>query len=341
MLVVLALLAACGGGGSSPRRASSSASTPPAPTVTSTPPPATTAPPPPPPTNPLTGLPGDPPASVVAVKIDDTENGRPQIGIDAADVVYIELAEGGLTRVLAIFASQLPTVGPVRSLRPSDPELVSEYGPVAIAASGGAGAAISAVDSSILVDARYDNVPSAYNGTGGRYAPYNLVADLSAVASASHPAGAKDVGFRWAADDPRLAAAPIANQFSVPMSQQTTVSFTYDAASGRYVRYIDGVAQTADGGAPVSTPNVLVQECTVVTDPSDVDVNGVASQYTQSVGSGPATLFRAGKRIDGTWSRPALDAPTTFTAADGQPMLLAPGGVWVALVPQGAPITSG
>lgn len=331
------LISGCGGGGSSKKTDAPSTS------ATPTPPPSTTEapppPPPPPPTNPLTGVVGAAPAAVVGVKIDDTASARPHIGTDVADVVYIEQAEGGLTRLLAVYGSQLPTVGPVRSLRRSDAELLSQYGHVPLAASGGAGGPVAAVDASVLINAQYGNIPGAYARLGSRPAPYNLVADLSAVVASTAATPAQDVGFRWAADDPRLAAAPGGTTVHTVVGQ-TSVDFAYDAATGRYVRSIDGAAQTVVGGAPESTPNVLVQICDVQPDPEDVDVNGQLSQYTSTIGSGPAVLFRGGKRIDGTWSRPAIDAPTTFTAADAAPMLLAPGGVWVALAQQGSPVDS-
>ncbi len=92
----------------------------PTPTPTPTPTPAAV--------NPLTGLGPVPTGSVVAVKIDDTANGRPQRGIDLADIVYIEQAEGGLSRLVGVFATNKPSVEAVRSVRTSDPELLSQYG---------------------------------------------------------------------------------------------------------------------------------------------------------------------------------------------------------------------
>lgn len=338
-LAVLLLISGCGGGGSKKADAASSTPTPPP-----TPPPSTTeappAPPPPPPTNPLTGVQMAPPGAVIGVKIDDTENARPHIATDQADVVYVEQAEAGLTRLLAVYGTQLPTVGPVRSLRRSDAELLSQYGHIPLAASGGAGAAVAAVDNSVLINAQYGSVPDAYSRLNSRYAPYNLVADLNAVVAGTASTPAPDVGFRWAADDPRLAAAAVGNTVHTVVGQ-TSVDFVFDPASGRYVRYIDGVAQTVVGGAAESTPNVLVQICDVEADPADVDVNGVVSMYTNTIGSGAAVLFRSGKRMDGTWSRPSLESGTTFTAADGTSMLLAPGGVWVVLAQQGSPVASG
>lgn len=338
-LSVVLVLAGCGGDAKPTK-----SDTPTSPTSSVAPPPTTEAPappapPPPPPTNPLTGVLGAPPAAVVGVKIADTANARPHIATDLADVVYIEQAEAGLTRLLAVYGTQIPTsVGPVRSLRPSDAELLSQYGPVPLASSGGAGAAVEAVDNSILVNAQQGNVPNGYTRAGNRYAPYNLIADLSAVAAMS-PVPARDVGFRFAAEDPRLAAAPVANTMHTVVGQ-TSVDFVFDPASGRYVRHIGGVPQVVAGGGSESAPNVLVQMCDVHPDAGDIDVNGALSMYTVTVGTGPAVLFRSGKRIDGTWSRPAVDAPTMFTAADGTPMLMAPGSTWVVLAQNGAPVES-
>ena len=71
------------------------------------------------------------------MKIDDTAPGRPQVGIDKADVVYIEAVEAGYTRLAAIFGTNKPTVGYVRSTRPSDPDLLLQYGKITEAYSGG------------------------------------------------------------------------------------------------------------------------------------------------------------------------------------------------------------
>ena len=81
---------------------------------------------------------------------------------------------------------------------------------------------------------------------------------------------------------------------------------------------------------------MLVQLCSVTVNPGDVDVMGNPSQYTHSVGSGRAVLFRGGHRIDGKWSRPSAGAATRFTDLKGKPLLLAPGGVVVVLATKGA-----
>ena len=74
---------------------------------------------------------------ILVVKIDDTPAAHPQAGLEDADVVYIEQVEGGLTRLAAVFSSKIPDViGPVRSARISDIELLEQFGRVAFAYSG-------------------------------------------------------------------------------------------------------------------------------------------------------------------------------------------------------------
>ena len=74
---------------------------------------------------------------LLAVKIDDTNMAHPQIGLEDAEIVFIEQVEGGLTRLAAIFSTVIPQrVGPVRSARISDIDVLSQFGRVAFAYSG-------------------------------------------------------------------------------------------------------------------------------------------------------------------------------------------------------------
>ena len=116
----------------------------------------------------------------------------------------------------------------------------------------------------------------------------------------------------------------------------TRVGFVWDAKMRTYARTVDGRRIATAKGAPVAKPNVLVQFCNIKVDRSDVDVNGNPSMYTKSLGSGRVVLFRDGKRIEGRWSRSSLGAPTVFSDSSGKPLLLAPGGTFVALARPGA-----
>jgi hypothetical protein len=289
------------------------------------------------PVNPFTGIGPVPGGPVIAVKIEDTVDARPQVGLDKADIVYIEQVEGGLTRMAAIFATNKPLVEPVRSVRASDSELLTQYGKIALVASGGGGTSLPTLDSSGLVGVINDRGGPGFGRDGNRPAPHNLTSDLSAVSSAVKAAGARDVGFHWSAADPRVTAGPPAPAINTVVGG-TPVSFVWDRGHGRYIRTVAGQALTVASGATVSTPNVLVQFCQVVTDYGDVDVAGNPSAMTKTIGSGRVVLFRNGHRVEGKWSRASAGAPTSFTDLKGKPLLLAPGGTYVVLAGNGAPV---
>lgn len=327
---------ALNGGGSNPV----ASSTPPAPTPTATTSVVTPSEVPTPTTqaakvDPLTGEKVST-KPVVAVKIDDTANGRPQLNIDKADVVYIEQAEGGLSRLLAVFHTQLPQVEAVRSTRASDPELMAQYGPVNYVATGGGGNTLQVLANSNLHAAIMDRGDAGFVRDNNRHAPYNVIADLAAIAKDKKGAGAKDIGWTWGAT-----SAPALKQAKAihTVVGSTSVDFVYDAHTNRYNRVIDGVVQKAADGTVISTPNVIVQRCTVTTYPGDVDVNGNPSQFTHSVGTGKVSVFRDGKLYTGTWKRPTSKDGTALTAANGAPIALATGGAWVALVNSGADVS--
>lgn len=274
---------------------------------------------------------------VIGVKIDDTAGGRPQLGIDDADIVYVEAAEGGLTRLFAVFHTDLPRVEAVRSTRASDPELALQYGPLDFVASGGAPVALAALDHSGLRSDVSDRGGPDFTRDSHRQAPYNLVADLSAIAAHLPSGAAKDVGLTWSASMANAAAQPGTDVKA--MVGATPVTFTWDAGAGRYQRVIGGSVQRAADGRIIETPNVVVQFCNVTTDASDIDVSGHPSQYTHTLGSGRVVVFRNGHRIDGTWHRSATSDGTHLLDATGKNIALAPGGAWIILVATGAPLS--
>jgi len=289
--------------------------------------------------NPLTGRLGVPSGPVVAVKVDNTRAARPQVGLESADVVYVEQVEGGQTRLVAVFASRRPRrVEPVRSVRNSDPELLASYGRVALAFSGGAGGPLATLHRSPLIDASPARKGFAYHRDGGRYAPYNLVVDLPRLASALPrvTARVKDVGFRWSAGpDPRLNRARRVTRLRAVIGI-TPVRFQWDGPSHRWVHTApDGTVRRSASGAALGAPNVILQFCRITVDRGDVDVTGAPAAYTHSVGTGRAVVFRDGRVMVGKWVRPTLRSPTRFVDGTGKDLLLRPGGAWVLLVPTG------
>lgn len=320
------------------------AAAPSSPPPTTTRPPATSPPPArpvpkPPVTNPLTGRPGVPRGPVLAVKIDNTGPGRPQIGLEAADVVYVEQVEGGASRLVAVYASRYPArVGPVRSVRNGDPELLSAYGPAGLVFSGGAGGPLATLHRSVLRDL---SGAGGYSRDRSRSAPYNLVNALSQLAGRLPAiARVRDVGFRWADTDPRLATARHVLRMSAVVGR-VPVAFGFDPRTHRWVETIGGRHVRAASGAEITTANVIVQFCRVTVDRTDVDVLGSPSAYTHTVGSGPVVVFRDGRAITGTWVRRKAGAPTRYLDRAGKDITLRTGGAWVLLAATGSPLRYG
>lgn len=284
--------------------------------------------------NPFTG--GKPSGhSVVAVKIEDTGQGRPQLGIDKADIVYIEQVEGGLTRLLAIYNTTLPTVEAVRSTRANDPELAIQFGPIAYVASGGSRAELKPLDRSKLRSDINDRGGPGFARDGNRAIPNNLRANLSVIAAKLKGPGAKDIGLTFSTALRNASTVDTAIRTQVG---GTPVGFNWNAAAHRYVRLIDGSVQHTADGKVIATPNVVVQFCKSTVYPADRDVLGNPAQYTHTVGAGRVSVYRNGRRINGTWTRSSLADGTHLKAAGGKPIALAPGGVWFVLVATGAPL---
>lgn len=327
LLLAVALAAGCSGGGDdSPRAASPTAASPtPTPTPTATPVSV--------PLNPLTGTPIGVDNQVLAVKIDNTKPAFPQQGVEHADVVYLEEVEGGLTRLCAVFSSSLPSkLGPVRSVRETDLELLAPYGKVAFAFSGGNKGVLRAVRRSSVVDVSVDRVPSKYYRVyGGRHAPYNLFTNPnSLLAARPTSARVKDVGFHFG-----TASTPgtPASSFSVAY-QRARAAWTWSVAQGRWLLAMNGRADTVVGGSQLGADNVIVQFVSIERSRFS-DVNGVTSPITRTVGSGRTMYFRDGTVTAGTWSRSGAK-PTVFKDANGKPYLLKPGKTWVILVRKGS-----
>jgi hypothetical protein len=289
-----------------------------------------------PPINPLTG--GAPSQNpVVAVKIDDTAAGRPQAGIDAADVVYIEQVEGGLTRLLAVFDTKLPTVEPVRSTRVGDPEIAQQFGPIAYVASGGSLGELKPLNASPLRTAINDRGDAGFARDPNRSAPFNLTANLAEIGARLKGPKAKDFGLVWSSKVTN--AGSVAGTAVATRVGATRVVFTWDGKRHRYVRVIDGVVQKAADGKVIATPNVVVQFCKITTFLGDIDQSGSPARVTHTIGRGKVAVFRNGRRIDGTWHRSAVGEGTRLIDAHGKAITLAPGGAWFALAATGTPLT--
>lgn len=297
------------------------------------PPPSSTTPPPAPAVfrSPLTGMPADPRAPVFSVKVDNTNLGRPWDGVENADVVYVEPVEGGLTRLNAVFASNLPhSVGPVRSARESDVDILSSYGLPSLVYSGSAAAIVPIVTHAPIQSVVPHDAPDAYHRNDSRPAPENLYVDLPRLLAVKPPpAPARDIGFRFGPTPPAGNPMPRLD-IAFPAAR---VGLTW-APNNRWSIAMDGKPVTFGQNTPMQADTVIVQH--VATRNSIVhDVAGSVSPVAITTGGGDGEILRDGKSYPMRWSRPGPPDPIRMTTPDGKDLPMAPGKVWVLLSQSG------
>lgn len=277
--------------------------------------------------SPFTGEPVSRLRPVLAVKIDNLVDARPQTGLTGADIVYVLPVEGGLSRFMAVFSSRMPAViGPVRSARLEDLQILRQFGRPAFAYSGAAPAVLPVVERSRIVDL-YDGRARGYFRDERRIAPHNLYARTSQLlAQARGASSAHSIGFTFG-PPPAGGEAVAAEQFSYAAA---SFRFTWSAARDRWLVWLDGsrAASTEDGQLSAAT---VVIQYTNVQIPGAVGPHA-PTPYARSIGSGRALVLRDGRAFRARWARPTADGGTIFRTAFGQPMPFARGPVWVVLI---------
>jgi hypothetical protein len=325
LVVALAtLLAACSGAGGEEQKKTPSTSTTAAATTTTLAPPIA----------PLTGLSDTSGASLtrpaLSVKVENTEFSRPQAGIEQADVLYEEVVEGGITRFVAIFNSEVPKViGPVRSVRQEDPDIVWPLGGI-FAYSGGAPVNVDAINAAPVhaVDenngeALVRNEPSQPS----RDAPHNLYGlgpELFAVGGDPKPPPAL---FTYVANGSPPVTGRNVQSFHVGFDLGYDPTWTWAATPGVWARAINGVPQTVTGPGVISPANVVIQFTTYTGDAEG-----------QTVGEGDVWIFTDGTLRTGRWVRPDRAQPAKYVDSAGTVIPLRPGRTWVELLPVGGAV---
>jgi len=305
-----------------------------------TPAPTSTPPPPPPPVYwPLTGLEsGTVPAHpALAVKIENSLDARPQTGLGAADIVWEQVVEGGISRYVAVYHSTLPAeVGPIRSVRPMDPAITAPLHGL-FAASGGQAGYVSAVADAGLQVLTLDGGDDGFYRVDTRYAPHNVYAapqTFLAQADAAHLADpAAQFQMAVAAEQATaVASGTPASVLQLTLSGVSRPQWSWSAAESRWLR-AEGTAPALEAdGAQLGASNVVVLRVDVVAT-GGVDPAGNAIPETVLVGQGDAVIASGGKTIAATWVKASETDPMVLLGPDGNQLWLAPGRTWVELVP--------
>ena len=282
-----------------------------------------------------------PPLASLAVMIENQADARPQTGLDQADVVYEALAEGGITRFIALYLSgDASSVGPVRSLRHYFAFFAAEYGAdvVHIGASPEGYAWRDALQMGHL-DETFGE--PGIRRVGSRPPPHNAYTDTAADRRFLVERGGQQ-NYSWGpllfsdgAPLGELQAENISLSFR-PWSYR--VDYAWNADQARYLRSMEGAPhRDAASGEQIAPATVIVQFAEVDPIPNDpklrLDVNLAG-------GGGPLVVFSGGSRRDGTWSKTDPRSASIWLDAGGNPFVIPSGPVWVEVVPLDSPLAT-
>lgn len=287
---------------------------------------------------PLTDVPqtgGIPDRPALAVKVENLAAARPQAGLNDADIVYEEPVEGGITRFIAVYQCRDATrIGPIRSARLVDADILRQFGSPVFAFAGGVPQVVSAVDGSGAVSIPYTTSSEFFEEDPNRSEPHHVFSSTSVLyggATGGPP------GPVFSFDPDRPTSEKRARLIHLDFSPSANVFWTFSPKNRVWLRSHDEEPHTLEDGSRVSAVNVIVQ--VVKVRPSEiVDVAGNPSPEIDAVGSGKAYVFRNGRVIEGQWVRESKDDLTEFLGADGEKIPLAPGPTWVELFPSDRPI---
>jgi len=281
---------------------------------------------------------------VLAVKVENDPAARPQSGVADAEVVIEEMVEGGITRFICLYlAHESPVIGPTRSVRPTDMDVLHFLQPL-LAFSGGAPQVMEMVKSSGIMYVTEDS-PCFWRDRK-RPVPHNLYTSTSRLreylqerGDQSEGIAASGLDFREPAGDASTQEEGIARMIipagtvDIPYESGCAVRYRYDPARDAYLRFVQGKPHTDKESGQQLAPRNVVLQFVQLTSSGVRDVLGAESPNSMVIGSGRCAVFTGGEIIVGTWVKNGRDEPTRYYDLAGQEIGLNPGQTWVHLVP--------
>ncbi|HEV3474921.1 MAG TPA: DUF3048 domain-containing protein [Actinomycetota bacterium] len=273
---------------------------------------------------------------VLSVKIENSPEARPQIGLAEADVIYEQEAEGGITRFNVLYhCNDAERIGPIRSARPVDPAILSQYGDPLFVHAGSVDAVIKDVDAAgieaINCNFEVDTCPRDPNFE----APHDIFTSSDALRDAGKETGAPpEPVFTFEDEVPQ--AGRRGRELNLYFSGVANVFWRYRANQGGYLRFHDETPHDLEDGEQVTAANVVV----MLVERLETRINDSAGNPVPSfevVGAGDALVFRDGRLFQGRWERDSEEDVTRLVDRQGNEIPLKPGTTWVELFPTDAP----
>jgi hypothetical protein len=289
---------------------------------------------------PLTGLApidrsfADRPA--VLVKIDNTNRGRPQEALMQADLVYEQMIEGGFTRLAAVFHTNVPLLGPVRSGRTTDIALIGSLNEPIFAWSGANLVHAALLRRQPIVDLGAQS-RGEYFRAAERPGTYDLMIlshELVDIAAARGDGGSPPPHFEYRDDTIGLPQTAVPATTVAVEFPSVTATWTWDESAGGWARTQGSTEHVDAQGERVIAANVVVAEVRDVATGS-VDTTGSTVFEQQFLGSGRGWVFTDGHVVEVVWTKPSIRSVATWTTPDGVPVALTPGITWVELAREG------
>lgn len=266
----------------------------------------------------------------IAAKIDNHPAARPQIGLERTDLVFEELVEGGLTRYVAVWQSDIPEqFGPVRSIRPMDPDIISPLGGI-VAYSGGQERFVQLMRDTAVYNAIHGqaDTTATFFRSDAKSAPHNVIVKAQEVLAQHTDIAAPSQQFAYAVDAASATAAldgtPTAS-VSYRFSNYVAGSWTWDAAQAAFLRGQDGAPDLDCASAALIATNVVVLRVPVTVS-QDIP-------KTELLGSGEAWISTGGATIHASWSKSASTSQIRLTDDSGVTVRLGAGNTWIELLP--------
>lgn len=276
---------------------------------------------------------------VTGIMIENSPDARPQSGLKDAGVVYEAIAEGGITRFLALYQEAQPDyIGPVRSARPYYVDWVLGYD-AGYAHVGGSPDALAAIKSLGVKDLDQFSNPGAYQRISSRYAPHNVYTSRAALRTLEQSKGYNSSTFTGfeRKKETAVTAVPTARVIDITLSGFLyNTHYDYDQTSNTYKRVMAGKPHVDERSGVQLSPKNLV----ALVLPYSIASDGIHSIYG-TVGSGKAIYFLDGTRVEGTWEKKGSKDPLILKDAAGANMKLNPGQTWITAIKSPAEATSG
>ena len=289
----------------------------------------------------FTGLAGEN-KQILVVKIDDTNAAHPQIGVESADVVYVEQVEGGLTRLAAIYTSKLPPlIGPIRSARISDIELLAQFGRVGFAYSGAQSKMRPVIAAANLENLSAErNPPSIYGKDPNRPGPVDMILkpDLLLERANANPktrietATASVFPF---GDAPKGETNTAIAKIKWPSAKY---ELRWDSTNEKWLIYFNEKPNMAANGEQLYADTAIIQIVSIT--PSIYgDKFGEITPFSKTTGSGKAVMLRDGLSYQISWQRNLETDLTTWKSQDGGVANFKPGRTWIFLTDKAPVLT--